>query len=315
MRIQTEGASFTSASPSAVTIGNFDGLHRGHLRLLRALRTAATNAGLTTAVVTFEPHTLWRLRPVAAPKLLLDTRQKLRELHDCGLVDICLVLPFDEARGRQHPTEFVREVLVERLRARHLTVGAGFRFGGGQAGDTTSLRDLGIRHGFVVDETPLVRAYSTPTSQPCSSTLVRRLVADGRLDRANLLLHRPHTVTGRVVATSWPTRGRGTPTAVIRIPHDRALPLEGSYAGAVITTDGRERMAGISVRPGMNVGSEAMLDAHLTDRVEALMDRPVAVRFHRRIWSSGPSDLFAQVDEHNSMMAVAEATGGWGSAA
>lgn len=315
MRIQAPSSSFPPSVASAVTIGNFDGLHIGHLRLLRALRGAATSAGLLTAVVTFEPHTLWRLRPVAAPKLLLDTRQKQRELERSGLVDVCLVLPFDDARARQDPSEFVREVLVERLRARYVMVGADFRFGDRRTGDTKGLRGLGLGRGFVVDEAPLVRAYSTPTSPPCSSTLVRRLVAAGKVNRANLLLRRPHTVTGRVVATSWPIRGRGTPTTVIRVPHDRALPLEGSYAGAVITADGRERMAGVSVRPGMSVGSETMLDAHITDRVEGLMDRSVAVRFHRRIWSIGPSDLFVQVDEHNAAMAAAAATGGWGSAA
>lgn len=119
-------------------------------------------------------------------------------------------------------------------------------------------------------------------------------------------------MTGRVVATSWPSRGRGTPTSVVRVPRERALPMEGSYAGNVVAIDGRQRLAGISLRGGMT-GHEALLDVHIVDRVQELMDQTVAVQFMRHVWSSGPPDLFAHMDDHHAAIGTAAATGGWGS--
>ncbi|MGH8893604.1 MAG: adenylyltransferase/cytidyltransferase family protein [Actinomycetes bacterium] len=296
---------------SAVTVGNFDGLHRGHLWLLRKLRQGAE--GLVTAVVTFDVHPLHVLRPVSAPKLLTDTAQRLQRLQASGLVDVCQVLPFDESRRRQSPEDFVREVLVDRLHARRVMVGSDFRFGNARSGGVGTLRQLGEKHEYTVVETPLLTAGLSRDRQTCCSTYIRRLVVEGQVERAGLLLDRLHEAKGRVVATSRPANGRGTPIVVVRVPRDRALPAEGSYAGAISAIDGRERAAGISVRPGITAGQEALLDLHVIDGAPELMDQNVVVRFRRRLWSSSPSDLFAQVGEQDVARGRASADGGWGS--
>lgn len=311
MRVLGPDDRLSSGVGSAVTIGNFDGLHRGHMWLLRKLRQGAEP--LVTAVVTFDVHPLHVLRPVSAPKMLTDTAQRLQRLQASGLVDVCQVLPFDEARSRQSPEDFVRDILVDRLHTRRVMVGSDFRFGSARSGDVQTLCQLGDEHGFTVIETPLLTAGLSHDRQTCCSTYIRRLVAQGQVERAGLLLDRLHEVTGQVVATSWPATGRGTPIVVVRIPRDRALPTEGSYAGAIIAIDGRERAAGISMRPGMTTGQGALLDLHVVDRVQELMDQHVAVRFRRRLWSSSPSDLFTQVGHHDSASGRASADGGWGS--
>ncbi|MGH3729117.1 MAG: adenylyltransferase/cytidyltransferase family protein [Micromonosporaceae bacterium] len=313
MRLLHPDEQLPSETGSAVTIGNFDGPHRGHIWLLRKLRQAADSQDLRTALVTFDPHPLQVLRPVAAPKMLTDTAQRIQRLAVTGLVDICQVLPFDQERSRQSPEQFVEEELVDRLQIRALMVGANFRFGHRRSGDIATLRRLGERHGFTVTALPLLTAGLSTPPRTCCSTYLRLLVAEGQVERAAMYLERPHEVSGRVVATSRPGPGRGTPIVVVRVPASRAVPTEGSYFGSIQAVDGRERAAGISVRPGTVTGQDPLLDLHVTDMVQDLMDHTVIVSFRRRTWSSSPSELLQQVNEHDAVAGDASAAGGWGS--
>lgn len=311
MRVIATTDPHESGVGSAVTIGMFDGLHRGHVWLLRKLRQVAAPEGLRTVVVTFDPHPMQLLRPVSAPKLLTDTAQRLQLLESTGLIDACLVVPFEEARSRQSPVEFVDEVLVRVLAARVVIVGADFRFGADRAGDVAVLARLGADRGFTVHAAPLLPVAPSRPGVACCSTHIRSLVAQGELERATLLLGRPLEVVGRVVATSWPAPGRGAPTVVVRVAADRALPTEGTYGGAIIAIDGRERAAGISVRVNHPAQPYALLDVHVVDRVKELMDQTVAVRLYRRIWATGSADLFTKAGQHEAEVAAASATGGW----
>jgi riboflavin kinase / FMN adenylyltransferase len=293
---------------SAVTIGVYDGVHAGHRWLLRKLRQVASRERLRSVVVTFDPHPLRVLRPVSAPRMLTDIDQRLELLEATGLVDVCLVIPFDEAVSRRSPSEFVRSVLVDQLRTATVVVGADFRFGHNRSGGVAELAQLGSRYGFSTLPLPLLPVASTGGA--CSSTYLRSLIAQGEIERASALLGRAYEVSGRVVSTSRPTAGRGIPTVVIRVGEDRSLPVEGSYAGSVRTADGRQRSAGVSVRQGLS-GGPALLDAHVVGDVRRLMDERVRVRMSRRLWTHGKDELFGEMVRVDEEAGWSLASGGW----
>lgn len=307
------GESLVGDSGSAVSIGMYDGVHRGHQWLLRHLRRQAAARGLRSVVVTFEPHPLQVLRPVAAPRLLSDLDLRLRLLDRAG-VDVCLVVPFDLARQGQRAAAFVEEVLIGQLRTSCVLVGADFRFGLDRMGDVAFLQEQGLRHGFQARGLPLLPVTGSAAHLPCSSTYIRGLIAQGDVERAGRLLDRPHEVDGVVVGTSRPAPGRGTPTVVVRVRAFRALPTEGSYAGTILTSTGRRLTAGVSVRQGITAHDQALLDVHVVGEVASLIDQPVRVTLGRRVWTTDRSDLYLQLTRHAEEAARASTAGGWGSA-
>ncbi|MGH9304637.1 MAG: FAD synthetase family protein, partial [Acidimicrobiales bacterium] len=218
MRILRAGQD--QAGRTAVTIGVYDGVHRGHRWLLRKLRHAGQSAGLQTALVTFDPHPLRVLRPVAAPRMLADLDQRLCLLSGTGCVDVCVVLDFDTDRSEQQAEDFVEDVLVGQVHAAEIVVGAGFRFGHDRAGDIDLLSRLGEKFAFSVTSIPLLPVGPESAARPCSSTLIRSLVSKGDVESAARLLCRPHEVSGTVAGTSWPRPGRGVPNVVVRVEPD-----------------------------------------------------------------------------------------------
>lgn len=298
---------------SAVTIGMYDGVHRGHQWLLRHVRRQAMTEGLRSVVVTFEPHPLQVLRPVAAPRLLSDLDLRLRLLDRAG-VDACLVVPFDLARQEQSAPAFVEQVLVGQLRAARVLVGADFRFGRNRAGDVAMLQQEGLRHGFQAHGLPLLPVSGSAAHLPCSSTYIRGLIAQGDVEHAGRLLDRPHEVAGVVVGTSRPVPGRGTPTVVVRVQAYRALPTEGSYAGSLLSATGRRLTASVSVRQGITAHDRALLDVHVVGEVASLIDQQVRVTLARRVWTDDHHDLYRQLARQAEDAARASAEGGWGSA-
>jgi len=304
----------SGAGGSAVSIGMYDGVHRGHQWLLRQLRRQATAEELRSVVVTFEPHPLQVLRPVAAPRLLSDLDLRLRLLDRAG-VDACLVVPFDLVRQEQSAAAFVEEVLVGQLRTSRVLVGADFRFGRDRTGDVALLQEQGLRHGFRARGLPLLPVRSSAAHVPCSSTYIRGLIAQGDVELAGRLLDRPHEVDGVVVGTSRPAPGRGTPTVVVRVQAYRALPTEGSYAGALVTSSsGRRLTAGVSVRQGITAHDRALLDVHVVGEVASLIDQGVRVTLARRVWTTDRKELYLQLARQAEEAARASAAGGWGSA-
>ncbi len=220
--------------PSVVVIGVFDGVHRGHQEVLRVAADRARAAGASVVAVALDPHPDTVLRGLPRPAVLTppDRRADLLAAH--GADAVC-ELPFTEELSRLSAADFVRRVLVERLRAAAVVVGADFRFGHRAAGDAAVLRELGAVHGFGVDAVPVVTGAG---GERVSATLVRRRVAEGDVAGAAAALGRPHRVDGVVVHGA--ARGRellGFPTANLDTPPRTAVPADGVYAGWLLRTD------------------------------------------------------------------------------
>lgn len=212
---------------SVVAVGSFDGVHRGHRKLLSELRHVGNKARLETAVVTFDPIPRSVISPRSAPPLICSLQMRLDLLELTGYVDYCCVLPFDERMRRETAEEFVVGNLVNRLGMRILVVGENFACGRGRIGDITYLSELGPRHGFSVESQPL---HVLPGLPRCSSTEARRLIQLGRMAEAACLLDREHELTGIVLEDGGSEVGN-----VIRVAIDGDLcaPPKDDYHGAV----------------------------------------------------------------------------------
>lgn len=271
---------------SVVTIGAFDGVHGGHRRVLQLVRELADARGLDAVCVTFDRHPAHVVRPESAPRLLTDLDHKLELLAGAALVDVVAVLTFDEARASESAEQFVQEVLVERLAARLVVVGADFHFGRGRGGDVAMLDRVGADLGFEVIGLGLVAPADDPQHEAYSSTRVRTLLAAGDVAAAAALLGRPHEVRGTVAHGDARGRELGFPTANVPVAAEILLPADGIYAGTVRTDDGVERPAAISLgrRPTFHADQAvSLLEAHLLDWSGDLYDRTVAVRFVERL--------------------------------
>ena len=254
---------------SAVTIGAYDGVHLGHRALLAELADRARLDGLTTAVVTFDRHPATVVRPESAPRLLCDLDQKLELLDEAG-VDRTVVVHFDEERANESAEEFVDSVLVRALGARLVVVGEDFHFGHGRKGNVALLSEMGATAGFDVDGISLwTDGGVSALGRPISSTRIRSLVAEGRVEDAAELLGRPHQVRG-VVAHGDQRGGTelGFPTANVAVPPEICLPATGIYAGWYERPDGARWPTAISVghRPTFyGPDGELLVEAFLLD--------------------------------------------------
>ena len=263
---------------SAVAIGVFDGVHAGHRAIIRRAQQAAAATGARTVVISFDPHPNVVVRPDQAPLMLTSVERRAELLAAVG-VDALLVLPFTPELSLLPPEEFVEQVLVARLHASAVVVGANFRFGHKAAGDAELLRREGERHGFTVDAVELVG-----DDQPVSSTLVRGLVADGDVAAAAAALGRPHQVEGPVVRGDGRGRGLGFPTANVDVPERMAVPADGVYAGWLVRADGTRLPAAISVGTNPTFdGVERRVEAYALDVDVDLYDEAVAVAFVDRL--------------------------------
>jgi len=287
------------AAGSALTIGAFDGVHRGHQAVLAETRRLGDDAGLPTVVVTFDRHPASVVRPESAPLLLTDVDQKLEVLDATGLVDWAVVVTFDAARAAEEASEFVGRLLVGTLGARLVVVGEDFHFGRGRRGNVELLRSLGTDLGFDVIGLRLVPG----TDGPVSSTAVRRLVTAGDVAGARSLLGRDYEVRGVVVDGDHRGRQLGYPTANVAVPTGILLPGDGIYAGRYVDGDGCTRAAAISVGHRLTFHTPAgspVLEAFLLDFDGDLYGRPARVRFVERLRGEerfdSVDDLVAQMD-------------------
>jgi riboflavin kinase/FMN adenylyltransferase len=212
---------------TALTIGAFDGVHRGHRFLLDEVLSRASARGVEPAVITFDRHPATVVRPSSAPKLLTDLDQKLELLEAAGIV-YALVVTFDEERAREPPEDFVAELVWGCLRARSVVVGRDFHFGHKRRGNVALLEQMGEKLGFDVVGLDLL----SEGGGAVSSTRIREMLSEGMVEDAAELLGRYHEVRGVVVrgdARGGPVLG--FPTANVRVPPDILLPGEGIYAG------------------------------------------------------------------------------------
>jgi riboflavin kinase/FMN adenylyltransferase len=262
---------------SVVSIGNFDGLHLGHQRILRAVVERAPAHGALAAVVTFDPHPLKVLRPAQAPPLLQTFEQKMAGFAGLGL-NAALVLNFNSSLAALSPEEFVRKTLVEPLRAKAALVGHSFRFGYKQAGDAVRLQELGARFGFQVE---IIGPVSVD-GDVVSSSVVRAAVAEGRVARAARLLGRPFALTGSICRGA----GRGSTIVVPTlnlVPEQELLPKAGVYATETLVGGRLYRSAtNVGMRPTFN-GQALSVESHLFDFSETFAEGRLEVRFWERL--------------------------------
>ena len=265
---------------TVVTVGTFDGVHRGHQDVLRRLAARATTAGLRSVLVTFTGHPLELLRPEHAPLQLTPGYEKLEALAPTGL-DYVAVLPFTPALAALEADAFVDRVLIDRLRMRALLVGHDHGFGRGRSGHADTLQALGADRGFDVEVIEPVRVGDGETA---SSSAVRRAVEAGDLERAALLLGRDYGALGRVVRGDQRGRLLGFPTLNVALPEPRKLlPPDGVYAVRVQTPSGAfGGMLNLGGRP--TFGDDARsIEAHLFDAAADWYGRTVRVDFVRRL--------------------------------
>jgi riboflavin kinase/FMN adenylyltransferase len=270
-------------SGAVVTIGVYDGVHLGHLAVLRLVRELADARGLSSVCVTFDRHPAEVVRPETAPKLLTSPEQKLELLAASGYLDACVVLRFDTERSQETAEDFVREVLVQGARARLVVVGSDFHFGRARGGDVGLLQRMGAELGFEVIGVGL---EADEGGTVYSSTGIRELLAVGDVAGAAALLGRPHEVRGRVVDGDHRGRDLGFPTANVAVPARGCIPADGIYAGTFRAADGRERPAAISLgrRPTFYQQAEvSLLEAYVLDFDGDLYGQDAKVRFVARL--------------------------------
>lgn len=294
------GVCRTPPDGCVVTIGAYDGVHLGHRRLIARVRATAADLGCAAAVVTFDRHPATVVRPQSAPLLLTDLDQKLELLASTG-VDLTVVVHFDEDRAEETAEEFVKEVLVDCLAVRAVVVGHDFHFGHGRAGDVPLLQRMGAQLGFDVMGVHLYPGGADGTA--VSSTRIRRLLAEGRVDEAAELLLHPHQVRGQVGRGDGRGRTLGYPTANVEIPGDIQLPADGVYAGWYHRPGGDRHRAAISLgrRPTFyRDGGVRLLEAHVLDFDGDLYGEAARVDFVARLRGQVRFDsaqsLSAQVD-------------------
>ena len=303
----------------ALTIGNFDGVHRGHQALINRLIASAREAGLASCVLTFEPHpreyfALAHPGSRAAPARISTLRDKLAALAALGIDRVC-VAHFNQVLASMTPQAFARDVLFEGLRARHLLIGDDFRFGAKRAGDRALLERIASDHRATVDAIQTVAlppsgassagsqhgipggpsnagSDSTPAPTRVSSSAVREALAGGDLERVRLLLGRPYTLSGRVIHGRKLGRTLGFPTMNLRFAHGRPA-LTGIYVVRIrgLATDPQTRMNGVAslgTRPAVEADGRHLLEVHLPDWSGNAYGKLLEVEFVKKLRGEQP---------------------------
>lgn len=288
-----EGTYGPAKLASVLSIGNFDGLHLGHQKILRSVVQQAPARGALAAAITFDPHPLKVLRPEQAPPLLQTLEQRVAGFIELGL-DAALVLKFDSALAALSPDEFVRRILMGPLRAAAVLVGHSFRFGYKQAGNAAGLQELGQRLGFAVEIIEPVIV----DGEVVSSSAVRIAVGQGRVAHAARLLGRPFALTGYI------HRGSGRGGSVVfptlnLAPEQELLPKTGVYATETLLGERLYRSAtNVGLRPTFD-GGPLSVESHLFDFAENIVAGRLEVRFWERLRDerkfSGPQELRQQI--------------------
>ncbi|MBM6404686.1 bifunctional riboflavin kinase/FAD synthetase [Phycicoccus sp. CSK15P-2] len=289
--------------PCVLSLGNFDGVHRGHKAVLGALVEAGARMGLPSVAVTFDPHPVAVLHPESAPELIAPSRVRDELIAETG-VDGLLVIDFTAEFAQQSPEDFVREVFVRGLDARCVVVGMDTRFGYRNSGDVSTLADLGERLGFEV-----IALDDVGEGERYSSTVIRRELRDGDVAEAARILGRPHRVVGGVVHGNHRGRGLGYPTANLGPDSLGLVPAEGVYAGWLTRLDREDGEPDRTLPAALSVGTNPTFDTEDRRTVEAyvldrddldLYDETVMVEFVEHI---RPTLRFDSVEELTAAMA------------
>ena len=267
---------------TVLTIGAYDGVHRGHRSVIYEVCRLASERDLRSAVVTFDRHPASVVRPESAPLLLTELDQKIEQLSTTG-IDLTLVVPFDENRAAESAEDFIDNVLVQCLKVKHVVVGEDFHFGRHRLGNVDLLRTIGKEKGFTVTGMGLVGLEGKPARdhEQVSSTFIRQALGEGNLGRANNMLGREYEVLGVVTAGDGRGKELGFPTANVRINSSVLLPADGVYAGWIELANGSIHGTAISLgtRPHFYTDGDLLLEAHILDFDANLYEEEVRVRF------------------------------------
>lgn len=264
--------------PTVLTLGVFDGLHLGHQLIVRTVVERARATGAVPTVITFDPHPRAVLHPESSPPLLQTLDQKVEGFGALG-IEQTIVIRFDETFSQIRAEDFLREVVKERLQAKEVYLGCGFAFGHNREGNIELLRRVSQELGFFADEVPEVQVRS----QRVSSSKVRRLLADGKVNLARRLLGRPYGVEGPVERGAERGRGLGFPTANLH-PRNRVIPRNGVYVtGTLIAGEWRRSITNVGLRPTFGGDSEPSVETFVMDWAGDLYGDVVRVRFLHRL--------------------------------
>ena len=278
-----------------LALGNFDGLHRGHMKIIDRVRQRAGERAGTPSAMTFDPHPPRVLRPDKAPPLLMTREQKIEALKRSGMQGLALVR-FTREMSLWDPETFVRNVLVDWLHVFEVWVGANFLFGHDRAGTFTVLRSLGMRYGFRAEKIDPIRYKEFVVS----STRVRRLVSEGRVDEAGALLGHHYFIEGEVTRGAGRGRSIGVPTANLKSANE-LTPPSGVYA-TYATVDGlvRPSVTNIGLRPTFGDTDHPIVETHILDLDKDLYGSTIRLSFVQRLRDerafSDVDALRAQID-------------------
>ncbi|MES2353089.1 MAG: bifunctional riboflavin kinase/FAD synthetase [Pseudomonadota bacterium] len=269
----------TALTPTALTIGNFDGLHLGHQAMLARLIAAAREQNLPAAVMTFEPHPREFFRPDNAPTRLTNLREKLELLSKAG-VDHVYVCHFNRAFSQISADDFVTHILHERLAIKWLLVGDDFQFGAKRIGNSGILADYAPKLGFTFSAMPSLEV----NDKRVSSTLVREALAAGDLVSAQQYLGRPYSISGRVIHGEKIGRSIGFPTANVQLKHNRP-PVKGIFAVKLYVSEGVSfaGVASLGTRPTVSSSGKWQLEVHVFDFADNLYGQHVRVEFLHKL--------------------------------
>jgi riboflavin kinase/FMN adenylyltransferase len=265
-------------SHPVLALGNFDGVHRGHRKILDRLMRVASERSATSVVMTFDPHPPRVVRPDKAPPLLMTTSQKLEAIGAIGVQGAAIVR-FTAELSRWDPEMFVKTVLVEWLRVSEVWVGANFLFGRDRTGTFSLLRTLGGRYGFNTEKIDPVRYKDFVVS----STRIRRLVGEGRVDEAGALLGRQYFIDGSVVHGDERGRRIGVPTANVSTTNE-LLPPNGVYATtATIGDEVHASVTNIGVRPTVDSSGHVTIETHIFGFDRDIYGHSIRIGFVQRL--------------------------------
>ena len=280
--------------PTVLTLGVFDGLHIGHQLIMKTVVERARAARAAPTVITFEPHPRAVLHPESAPPLLQTFDQKIEALGVLG-IEQTIVIHFDKAFSQVRAEDFLREIVVDRLQAKEVYLGRGFAFGHNREGHIDLLRRVSKDLGFLADEVPEVQIRG----ERVSSSRIRELILQGRMNLARRMLGRPYGVQGSVVRGEARGQGLGFPTANID-PQNRVIPRRGVYVSAIlIDKQWRQSVTNVGVRPTFGDTAQSSIETHVLDWSDDLYGRTVRVRFLHRLRDE---KKFSSIDELKSQI-------------
>ncbi len=288
--------------PTVTTLGVFDGLHIGHQRIMSKVVERAKKLGVVPTAITFDPHPRAVLHPESAPPLLQTLDQRLANFEVLG-IEQAIIIPFDKDFAAIEAEQFLNDTVRERLQAKEVYLGKGFAFGKGRTGNIDLLRQMSDENGFFADEVEEV----TLRGGRVSSSAIRKLLGEGRVNLARRMLGRPYGVEGVIEHGAMRGRTLGFPTANLK-PHNRVIPKFGVYATAALV-DGtwRRSITNIGIRPTFENDSQPSIETFIFDFNGDLYGDSIRVRFLHRIRDerkfAGIEELKTQIEKDTARAA------------